>query len=116
MTGSKAIRLIVTVVAAANAIIEQARYYTNQEGQTLADRWEAAVYSALQRLPRTFARGPRCGFRNPELGNLRRIAVPGFPQHLIFYQDEHEQGFVRVVHILHGARDIEGLLTRQLLP
>jgi plasmid stabilization system protein ParE len=41
---------------------------------------------------------------------MRRIAVPGFPRHLIFYEHLSDDAVIRVVHVLHGARDIEALL------
>ena len=39
---------------------------------------------------------------------LRRWAVKGFDNWLIFYQARHEG--VEIVHVMHGARDIESLL------
>jgi hypothetical protein len=42
---------------------------------------------------------------------MRRIAVPGFPRHLVFYEHLSDDAVIRVVHVLlHGARDIEALL------
>ena len=45
-----------------------------------------------------------------KLQNLRRIGVPLFPQHLVFYEYLREQRLVCIVHVIHGARDVEGLL------
>jgi plasmid stabilization system protein ParE len=110
MSRSPAHRLILTRTAS-DAIIEQASYYTSRESQALADRWEAAVRGALARLPSVAALGPRCNFKHPELKNVRRIPVPGFPRHLIFYQDLPDQALIRVVLVVHGARDIEAVLS-----
>ncbi len=110
MSRSRAHRLLITR-AASNAIIEQAAYYASRESQALADRWEAAVRGTPERLPAEAALGPRCNFRHPELNNLRRTPVPGFPRHPIFYQDLPGQALIRVVHVVHGARDIEAVLS-----
>jgi plasmid stabilization system protein ParE len=107
-------RLVLTH-AASRAIIEQASYYAKREGQALADRWEAAVRKALESLPAQAAIGSRCNFRHPDLQNLRRMPVPGFPRHLIFYEDLRESAMIRVVHIMHGARDIEATLRTPLM-
>lgn len=112
MTGKRALRVIVTQ-SAARAIIEQAEYFAERENQLLADRWEAAIQTFLEQLPRAAGLGSRCEFRHTELRHLRRIAVPGFPRHLIFYQYLPGDGIVRVVTVVHGARDIEALLAKQ---
>lgn len=110
MPRSRVLRLVLTR-AASRAIVEQASYYAKRESQALADRWEAAVRGALERLPAEAALGSWCNFRHPDLRNLRRMPVPGFHRHLIFYEDLREQNLIRVVHILHGARDIEAVIT-----
>lgn len=112
MSRSRAPRLVITETAA-RAIVEQANYYAMREGSALAARWEAAVWQALSSLPKIPGCGAPCAFRSPELKNLRRVAVPGFARHLIFYEHLREQGILRVVHVLHGARDIESLLRKQ---
>jgi plasmid stabilization system protein ParE len=106
------LRLVLTR-AASKAIIEQADFYRKREGGALADRWDAAVRSALERLPAEAVLGSPCNFRHPELRHLRRVPVPGFPRHLIFYEDLREEDMIRVVQIMHGARDIEAALTAQ---
>jgi toxin ParE1/3/4 len=106
-------RLLITR-AATRAILEQSTYYAKRENQELANRWEVAVDRALRSLPKEAGRGSRCDFHHPELQHLRRIPVPGFPQHLIFYEERPEQALIRVVQVVHGARDIEALLTKRL--
>ncbi|MGC2636735.1 MAG: type II toxin-antitoxin system RelE/ParE family toxin [Acidobacteriaceae bacterium] len=115
MSKSRVPRLVVTQTAA-RTIVEQANYYAMREGSALADRWEAAVWQALTSLPKMPGCGAPCNFRSPELKNLRRAAVPGFARHLIFYEHLRDQGILRVVHVLHGARDIESLLRTQTAP
>jgi plasmid stabilization system protein ParE len=96
--------------AAAQAIVEQADYYVLKSGITLAASWEAAVDEAIQRLLRLPETGTLVRFRSPRLANMRWIPVPGFPKHLIFYRYSPESELLRVIHVLHGARDLEALL------
>jgi toxin ParE1/3/4 len=36
------------------------------------------------------------------------MSIAGFPRHLIFYRAEKKE--IRILRIIHGARDIESLL------
>jgi|SRR5271166_3361670 len=92
---------------AAHAILEQADYYSAQENESLAQRWEEAVDDVIHSLLKMPERGSPCNFKHPHLQNLRRMPVSGFAQHLIFYSYIREE---HLVHVIHGARDIEGLL------
>jgi plasmid stabilization system protein ParE len=98
---------------AARAIVNQADYYASQQDETLASRWDKAVSRAIDSLLKMPERGSLCYFQPGKLKMLRRISVPGFPQHLVFYQYMLEERAVRIVHVLHGARDIEAILSRQ---
>jgi len=79
-------RQIVLSDAAANDILEQAVWYEEQSGLKLARRWEQAVTSVLLRIAATPAAGAPCTFKAPELEGVRRVPVPGFPKHLVFYR------------------------------
>lgn len=107
------LRLIITE-AAARSIVEQADYYAVREGAALARRWDAAVGDAIRSLSKTAGRGGLCGFQHPDLKTLRRIPVPGFRRHLIFYQYSREESLVRVVQVLHGARNLQSILKREI--
>jgi plasmid stabilization system protein ParE len=96
--------------AAAQAIVEQADYYLLKSGSTLGQRWESAVDEAILRLLRLPETGAPVRFRSPRLAGIRWVPVPGFPKHLIFYRYFPEQELLRVIHVLHGARDLEALL------
>lgn len=110
---SRSIRLVITE-RAAQSIVEQAEYYLHREGHSLAQRWDAAALKAIGSLRNTPGSGALCGFRDPELRNLRHTGIPGFPRHLIFYEWLRDQSLIRVVDVVHGARDIEALLTERL--
>lgn len=99
-------RLVLTDAAIAN-VLDQADWYIQQSGRTLALRWERAVTSAIAFALRHPAAGSPCTFRSPELHGLRRTAIPRFPKHLLFYRFDGEE--VLVLRIVHGARDLETL-------
>ena len=97
--------------AAALALVEQADYYRSVSDEELAARWEESTDAAMRSLLRFPERGAPCRFRSPALAGLRWIFVPGFPRHLLFYRCEPDRQTVLVVHVLHGARDLESLLS-----
>lgn len=96
--------------AAALSIVEQADYYEQASDRALAQRWEAALDGAMRSLLSLPERGAPCKFRSPALAGLRWIFVPGFPKHMVFYQYLPGEKAVRIVRVLHGARDLETLL------
>lgn len=102
----KATRLVVSDLAAAD-IVEQADWYEAHSGRALAERWEKAVTTAVLRIVQNPNAGPPCNFESPELHGIRRIAITGFPKHLIFYRLIENEVFV--MRIVHGARDLERL-------
>jgi toxin ParE1/3/4 len=100
-------RKIVLTDAAINDILEQAAWYEEQSGLKLARRWEQAVTSVLFRISGTPAAGAPCNFKAPELIGVRRVPVPRFPKHLVFYRLQKQE--MVVLRIVHGARDLESL-------
>jgi toxin ParE1/3/4 len=98
---------IVLTDAAVNDILEQAAWYQEQSGLKLADRWEKAVSSILLRLAANPAAGALCSFKAIELAGTRRMPVPRFPKHLVFYRLQNEE--MVILRIVHGARDLESL-------
>ena len=103
----KKYRLVLSDAAVAD-VLEQADWYTAQSGQALAKRWGNAVTLAVLRVVSRPTAGAPCTFRSPELADLRRAPIPGFPRHLLFYK--FHEGEVFVLRIVHGARDLENLL------
>jgi toxin ParE1/3/4 len=100
-------RQIVLTDAAVIDILEQAAWYHEKSGQELATRWEQAVTSILLRVARNPNTGAPCSFKAAELAGVRRVPVPRFPKHLVFYR-LREQEMV-ILRIVHGARDLESL-------
>ena len=83
------------------------------ESITLGDRFTERVQStaeSLRRLPERVA-----VVRHPEAASAagyRRISIRGFPKHLLFFRVQED--VVRVVRILHGARDLRSLLAAEI--
>ena len=104
----KTVRITLTEIAAAD-VLEQAEWYEAQSDPKLAMRWEGAVTSTILRISRRPSAGAPCSFESAELQGTRRVAVTGFPKHLVFYQSRGNE--VVVLRIVHGARDLESLLS-----
>ena len=47
---------------------------------------------------------------NPHLAGVRVHPIPGFRNYLVFYR--HSEYAIEVLHIFHGARDIENILEK----
>jgi plasmid stabilization system protein ParE len=95
--------------AAARSIVEQTDFYLQQAGAELALHWEASVEEAVQSLLQSPERGSHCRFSPLALQQVRWIPVAGFPKHSVFYRYEAEQSIVRIVQVVHGARDLEAV-------
>ncbi len=93
---------------ASREIINQALYYREESPDSgLEAQWDDAVGQTIWSLLSMPERGSRCNFQSPELQGMRWIPVPGFPKHIVFYLFVTEERVVRIVHVLHGARDLE---------
>jgi toxin ParE1/3/4 len=101
-------RLVFSDAAIAD-IVEQAEWYAVQAGRKLARRWETAVTSAVSLAVRRPAAGAPCAFRPPDLQDVRRVTISGFPKHLLFYRFDDDEVFV--LRVVHGARDLERLFS-----
>jgi toxin ParE1/3/4 len=102
-------RRLVFSDAAMTDILEQADWYAAQSGSRLARRWQKAVTSAVSLAASRPAAGTRCAFRSPLLEGTRRLRIPGFPKHLLFYRFDDAEVFV--LRVVHGARDLERLFS-----
>lgn len=103
-----AVKVIVSDAAALD-ILEQSDWYHDQVGSRLARRWERAAASALIFLTTNPRSGSPCRFKAIELQDVRRAPITGFPKHLVLYRLT-EEGLL-VLRIVHGARDLEALLS-----
>ncbi len=100
--------------SASRSTKKQAEYYRTESGVLLADRWRRAVSETVRSLRKLPERGAlwRVVGRSPH--GLRWIPVDGFPKHLVFYRLDETARTVIIVDIIHGARDLELELFREL--
>ncbi len=67
-----------------------------------------AAYETFKTLAATPGLGRLRKFRNPKLKDVRSWVVQGFDNYVIFYRPI--SGGIELLHVFHGARDIEALL------
>jgi toxin ParE1/3/4 len=87
-----------------------ADHYASAGGIALALRFLDAVERTQMRLVEHPHIGAPVSSFDPRLSALRYCPVPGFESHLVFYV--HEDGTIDIVRVLHGARDLGGILGR----
>ena len=71
-------------------------------------RFVDTVEQAFARLSEMPEIGDLRAFANPRLAGVRVWPVPKFSRYLIFYQVTQDS--IRILRVLHGARDIPSLL------
>ncbi len=97
--------------AATFSLFDLGEYFSSVANVHLARRWNAAVDKNV-RLLRDFPKlGSPCFFRHPDLEGLRRLSIQGFPQYLLFYRYFEAESRILIFDIVHGARDLEPLLS-----
>lgn len=90
-------------------IRQHLEYLEEQAGLEVAERFLESVMQSAEDLARMPKMAPLCGFRRRALRLIRRWPIKGFENWLIFYQARRDGA--EIVHVIHGARDIEELLT-----
>lgn len=97
--------------AARADLVAAYRHLMREAGVAVADRFFDRAEATIGRL----ARRPRLGARYEggfaALGELRSCSIDGFRSHIIFYTPV--PGGIRVVRVLHGARDIDAILAEE---
>ena len=68
-----------------------------------------ATYKLILEAPE---RWPLYGLTHPRLWNVRKHAVLGFPNHLVFYRIDADM--VEVIRVLHGARDLSAVFAEMM--
>lgn len=92
---------------------QQHRWYLENAGEELAERFVTAVENTLQFLSTQPDLGHRRKFRHPALAGIRsfRIELP-FQKILIFYR--HTTSELSAERLMHGARDLPRRLVEPL--
>ncbi len=89
-------------------ILQTAGYLEGQGGLELAERFVNAAQDTFEALAVTPRAGAVCGFSRRALQGVRRWPVRDFENWLIFYLPKRDG--IEILHVIHGARDIETLL------
>jgi toxin ParE1/3/4 len=99
---------VVTTEQAIVDIAEQAGFIA-EDNPEAAERSIAVVRATIASLGDKPTRGGSYKTGHPKLKGLRRLVVPRFNNYLIFYFDLKDK--VRVISVIHGARDIPSILS-----
>ncbi|MGD0252904.1 MAG: type II toxin-antitoxin system RelE/ParE family toxin [Verrucomicrobiota bacterium] len=92
---------------------QQHRWYLEQAGEELAERFVTAVENTLQFLPTQPDLGHRRKFRHPALVGIRSFRIePPFQKILIFYR--YTTSELSAERLMHGARDLPRRLAEPL--
>jgi toxin ParE1/3/4 len=90
-------------------LIQQWVWYAENAGIDVADRFLRAADATLELLSTQPGSGAAFFVRQPELKNMRRFPVSdGFGKILLFYFPLLDG--VDLVRVVHGGRDLQGLL------
>ena len=81
--------------------------YIAEDNPDAATRVFEAAYETFKTLAKNPGLGRLRKFRNPRLKGVRSWLVSGFENYVIFYRATSEG--IQVLHVYHGARDIETL-------
>ena len=87
------------------------RYLARQAGISVADRFFEQAEATFARLARRSGIGARYEPDEPHYADLRYFPVSQFRAYLVFYRPF--RGGIEVLHVLHGARDIAGMLAEE---
>jgi toxin ParE1/3/4 len=101
---------IITTEEAIFDIAEQAAFIA-EENPNAADRYISVVRETIASLCDKPTRGSLYKTGNPKPKGLRRLIVPGFKNYLVFHPEEPRK--IRVIRVLHGARDINTILVEE---
>jgi toxin ParE1/3/4 len=95
--------------AADRDLDDQAGYLAVEAGLETAMRFYDAASTTFEHIARMPGIGEKRESPNPRLIGLRVWRIEGFKNHLIFYLTSDEG--ISIVRVLHGARDIDGILS-----
>jgi plasmid stabilization system protein ParE len=95
--------------AAIHDLVTAFRYYAREAGLRVASRIFAEAEATFARLP---GLDTRYEPHEPLYADLRDFPVSRFRAYLVFYLPVPGAG-IEVVRVLHGARDIHGILAEE---
>lgn len=96
------------VLPAADADVDNIATYIALDSLDQAMRFLDAANATYRMIIEAPGRWPVYELADPRLNDIRKRAVVGFINHLIFYRIDAD--VVEIVRVLHGARDIPAVL------
>jgi toxin ParE1/3/4 len=87
------------------------RHYAREAGIRVADRFFTQAKATFARLARMPGMGSRYEPDEPLYADLRYFPISRFRMYLVFYRPIPRG--IEVLQVLHGARDIHGILTEE---
>jgi toxin ParE1/3/4 len=97
-----------SLTPAAEADIAAAALYIARNSLSAGIRFYDAIDKTLQQIRDHPRRWPRYELDEPRLAELRKRAVSGFQNYLVFYTVGQDS--ILVLRVLHGARDLPSIL------
>jgi len=95
----------IRIESRAHADIVELATYIGRDSAVAANRFLEAVRATFAILARQPLLGARYETKNPRLTGVRIFRVKKFPNHLVFYIARQDD--IRIVRVLHGARDLD---------
>jgi toxin ParE1/3/4 len=83
--------------------------YIGQNNLGAAERFLMVVEETFEKLAAMPGMGGKREFRKPELSGIRSWVITGFKNYIIFYKEI--DGGIEVLRVLHGARDVDRVLS-----
>ncbi|HEY2587691.1 MAG TPA: type II toxin-antitoxin system RelE/ParE family toxin [Tepidisphaeraceae bacterium] len=93
---------------AADTDVDEIAAYIARDSVEQALRFYDAVNATYKMILEAPHRWPLYGLTHSRLKEIRKRAVAGFPNHLVFYRIDADM--VEIVRVLHGARDLPSVL------
>jgi toxin ParE1/3/4 len=90
--------------------LEELAIWIGNDSPAVAGRFLENCQKEFDRLAEMPHLGRLRQFANSRAAGIRTWAITGFPNHLVFYRSI--EGGAEILHVLHGARDIDALFER----
>jgi toxin ParE1/3/4 len=91
--------------------LQECSEYIHRHNPAAAFHFLDAAEAAFKRLGEIPELGEPCGFRRPDLRDLRACTIEGFRNYVIYYRIVGDR--IEVVRVVHGARDRKRLFPKK---
>jgi toxin ParE1/3/4 len=102
------VRCDLIILPEADRDLDEQAEYLSRGRRGVGQRFYQAAQRTFDQLARMPGLGSPQEFQNPRLAGVRCARISGFEKHLIFYRPI--QDGIEVLRVLHGARDVQGIL------